>query len=134
MFYKLNLNILESSLFWWGIFPIKERAYMYKYVDGLWGKQVRNQWKTSRLMTKATKWHVRPAKTQISLSIRHLLGSHAILVVLSWGGSNIQGVPQSKLTKLLLHQAEETKNEKPQNVDQSGSLEAIAYQQSSKTK
>ena len=35
----------------------------------------------SPLMTKPTKWHVRPAKAQISL------GSHAILLVLSLGGS-----------------------------------------------
>ena len=28
----------------------------------------------SRLMTKPTKWHVRPAKTQISLGIRHFVG------------------------------------------------------------
>ena len=74
-------------------------------------------------MTKPTKWHVRPAKTQISLGIRpvwsesslytqwvakdpsflHMdsedsdqtgrmpvsLGAHAILLVLSWGGSII---------------------------------------------
>ena len=47
-------------------------------------------------MTKPTKWHVRPAKTQISLGIRRtgwsesLLGTHAILLVLSRGGSNIE--------------------------------------------
>ena len=80
----------------------------------------------SRLMTKSTKWHVRPAKTQMSLGIRpgwsesllcaqwvairilaffmqtaktlirlggcpgwseSSLGSHATLLVLSWGGS-----------------------------------------------
>ena len=68
---------------------------------------------------KPTKWHVRPAKTQTSLGIRpawpesspcaqwvakdpsflnedsensghqSLLGAHAILLVLSWGGSNV---------------------------------------------
>ena len=81
----------------------------------------------SCLMTKPTKWHVHPAKTQISLGIRPVwsesslcaqwvakdqsfllvgskgsdqtglrpgwsessLGAHAILLVLSWGGSNI---------------------------------------------
>ena len=77
----------------------------------------------SRLMTKPTKWHVRPAKTQISLGIRSVwsesslcaqwvakdtsflhagnedtdirplrsessLGTHAILLVLSRGGSH----------------------------------------------
>ena len=80
----------------------------------------------SRDMTKTTKWHVRPAKAQISLGIRPVwsesslsalrkleslathwaptktlirlggypgwsessLGAHAILFVLSWGGSN----------------------------------------------
>ena len=78
----------------------------------------KNRWvNLSRLMTKPTKWHVRPAKIQISLGIcpfwsesspsawRKLgslarirlgrcpgwsessLGAHAILLVLSWGGS-----------------------------------------------
>ena len=69
----------------------------------------------SRLMTKPTKWHVRTAKTQISLSIltkaffmrtaktlirlggrpgwsESLLGAHAILFVLSWGGSRVSVV------------------------------------------
>ena len=39
----------------------------------------------SRLMTKPTKRHVCPAKTQISLGIRPV-----ILLVLSWGGSNVR--------------------------------------------
>ena len=46
----------------------------------------------NRLMTKPTKWHVCPAKTQISLGIRlsvSSLGAYDILLVLSWGGSNI---------------------------------------------
>ena len=90
------------------------------------------QWHLGRLMTKPRKWHVRPAKTQISLCMRpvwsessvcaqwvaedpillhadsedsdqtgrirlggcpgwfeSLLGAHAILLVLSWGGSFI---------------------------------------------
>ena len=49
---------------------------------------------TSRFMTKPTNWHVRPAKTQISLGIsgcpglsESSPGAHAILLVLSWGGS-----------------------------------------------
>ena len=29
-----------------------------------------SKWRMSRIMTKPTKWHVRPAKTQISLDIR----------------------------------------------------------------
>ena len=59
----------------------------------------------SRLMTKPTKWHVRPAKTQISLGILPVwsesslsawrkprlfwvfAGRKVILLVLSWGGS-----------------------------------------------
>ena len=67
----------------------------------------------SRLMTKPTKWHVRPAKTQINLCCLHeesllptehtaktlirlggcpgwsefSLGTHVIVLVLSWGGS-----------------------------------------------
>ena len=57
----------------------------------------------SRLMTKPTKWHVRPAKTQITRKTRTAktlirlsgcpgwsessLGAHFILLVLSWGGS-----------------------------------------------
>ena len=88
-----------------------------------------NMLKMSFLMTKPTKWHVRPAKTQLSLGIRPVwsesspcaqsvakvprclnaaskdsdqngrmrcpgwsessLGAHAILLVLSWGGSNV---------------------------------------------
>ena len=84
----------------------------------------------SRHMTKPTKWHVRPAKTQISLGIRPVwsepslsawrnIGSLAthwahsedsdqtgrivILLVLSWGGSNIYLLRSSKSTgKLLL--------------------------------
>ena len=42
----------------------------------------------SRLMTKPTKWHVHPAKTQISL------GTLAILLVLSREGSNHKGLWQ----------------------------------------
>ena len=45
-------------------------------------------------MTKPTKWHVCPAKTQISLGFRGCPGwsessldAHIILLVLSWGGS-----------------------------------------------
>ena len=41
------------------------------------------EYQMSHLITKPTKWHVRPAKTQISLGIR------PVLLVLSWGGSNI---------------------------------------------
>ena len=71
-------------------------------------------WYMSRLMTKPTEMNVRPAKTQISLGIRYKLrtqaffmwtaktlirlggcpgwseyslGAHAVLLVLSWGGS-----------------------------------------------
>ena len=50
--------------------------------------------KPSHLMTKPTKWHVCPAKTQISLGIcgcpgwsESSLDAYAILLVLSWGGS-----------------------------------------------
>ena len=38
----------------------------------------------SRLMTKPTKWHVCPAKTQISLGIWVFAGRTVILLVLSW--------------------------------------------------
>ena len=48
----------------------------------------------SRLVTKPTKWHVRPAKTRISLGgcpdwSEFLLGAQVIALVLSWGGSNV---------------------------------------------
>ena len=65
----------------------------------------------SRIVTKPTKWHVRPAKTQISLGIRPVwsesslyecpgwsessLGAHAILLVLSLCGSNVEDNPKS---------------------------------------
>ena len=83
-------------------------------------RSILSQIHMSRLMTKPTKWHVRPAKTQISLGIRPVwsesslcaqwvakdssflhadsedsgwsessLGAHAILLVLSWGGSYV---------------------------------------------
>ena len=50
-------------------------------------------WYMSRLMTKPIQWPVRPSKTQISLGIRPVwsefsLGTLAILLVLSWGGSH----------------------------------------------
>ena len=43
----------------------------------------------SSLMTKSTKWHVHPAKTQIFISrlIWVFAGCTFILLVLSWGGS-----------------------------------------------
>ena len=108
-----------------------------------WKVNVKGQWqgsdtiKFSRLMTKPTKWHVRPAKTRISMGIcpdcsesslsawgklgslltieriakilirlggcpgwsESSLGSHAILLVLSWGGSinvDIQNTPSNQ--------------------------------------
>ena len=68
------------------------------------------QYKMSKLMTEPTNWHVRPAKTQISLGILPVwsvfavrmkkawvmprliwvfAGRTVILLVLSWGGSNL---------------------------------------------
>ena len=71
----------------------------------------------SRLVTKPTKWHVHPVWSESSLSawrkLEHTaktlsrlgrcpgwsessLGAHAILLVSSWGGSIILGVPISR--------------------------------------
>ena len=53
----------------------------------------KENWYLRRLMTKPTKWHVCPVKTQVSLGIRGCpgwsessLGVLATLLVLSWGG------------------------------------------------
>ena len=48
----------------------------------------------SRIVTKQTRWHVCPAKTQISLGgcpgwSETSLGAHVSLLVLSWGGSYV---------------------------------------------
>ena len=86
-------------------------AYIMTYQ---WHKEQDEQtaqgsYNVSRLMTKPTKWHMRPAKTQINLGIRlvwsesslsawwklgslathwvHSAGRTVILLVLSWGGS-----------------------------------------------
>ena len=65
---ELNRTFLIKSIF----FNKKLIKYFYAYpslntiIEGrVWEKK-----NPSRLMTKPTKWHVRPAKTQISLGIR----------------------------------------------------------------
>ena len=55
------MGILTKYEFNCNIFNEKEIEDIYLF----WG-----EYQMSHLMTKPTKWHVRPAKTQISLGIR----------------------------------------------------------------
>ena len=54
-----SLKLYFSSLYW---FHLMKLFKVYQ--------QTKTSIKLSRLMTKTTKWHVHPAKTQISLGIR----------------------------------------------------------------
>ena len=61
---------------------------LFKYLRYLsWQKVKQNKTKQnhlSRLMTKPTNWHVRPAKTQISLGIRPLWSVFAVHMKKAW--------------------------------------------------
>ena len=70
-FYTMFYLLRHTTKFWWRNWSWKRDSDIMMTLDlvlWLWLYLVLAQ--VSRLMTKPTKWHARPAKTQISLGIR----------------------------------------------------------------
>ena len=72
--WKISNRTVLRSLFSWHSW----NAFLSPVKIGL------NSLKMSRLMTKQTKWHVRPAKTQISLSIRPVWSVFTVRMKKAW--------------------------------------------------